>query len=81
MPIQRFIWTTHANNRCAERLIDHFAVERIVCERHDDRDINPGRADWLVRGLLIDGRRLEVIYDHPVGHDHKATRIVSVWDF
>ncbi len=43
--------------------------------------IPPAQADWLIYGLLADGRRFEVVYDHPHGADHAAMRIVSVWDF
>jgi hypothetical protein len=43
--------------------------------------IPPAQADWLIYGLLVDGHRFEVVYDHPHGADHAAMRIVSVWDF
>ena len=46
---------------------------------HDGRSRNDGRADWLVRGERLDGRRFEVIYDHPVGEISDRVRIVSIW--
>jgi hypothetical protein len=80
MPIKRFIWTDHAHHKCARRLLDRVAVEHAIRDGHTDRQINHGRADWLVGGLLADGRCFEVVYDHPHGADHEAVRIVSVWD-
>jgi hypothetical protein len=80
MPITRFIWTTHAQDKCAKRLLDRAAVERAVQDGHAEREINRGEADWLVKGLLPDGRRFEVVYDHRHGSDRSTARIVSVWD-
>jgi hypothetical protein len=80
MPIERFVWTIHAEDKLAKRLLDRSAVERAIRKGHTDRQINPGDAEWLINGLLADGRRFEVVYDHPHGNDHAAVRIVSVWD-
>lgn len=80
MAIERFIWTAHAEDRRNRRLLDRLELERAVRRGHADREINPGRAKWLIRGLLADGRRFEVVYDHPHGNDLYAVRIVSVWD-
>jgi hypothetical protein len=55
-------------------------VERAIRNGHAGRQINHGRADWLVHGLMVDGRSFEVIYDHPHRNDHAAVRIVSLWD-
>lgn len=79
MPIERFIWTTHAEDRRSERLIDRSDLERSIREGHADRQINRGRADWRIYGLLADGRHFEVVYDHPHDNDRAAVRIVSVW--
>ena len=46
-----------------------------------DKQVNRSRADWLIEGLLPDGRHFVVAYDHPHGLDRTAVRIVSVWDF
>jgi hypothetical protein len=81
MAIERFIWTTHAEKRRTERLLDRAELERAIRDGHANRHINRGRADWLIDGLLADGRRFEIVYDHPHGADHAAVRIVSVWDF
>jgi hypothetical protein len=81
MAIERFVWTIHAEDRRSQRLLDRSELERAIRDGHADRQINRGRADWLVGGLLVDGRRFEVVYDHPHGNDHAAVRIVSVWDF
>jgi hypothetical protein len=80
MPIERFVWTLHAEQKRAERLLDRVGVERAVRNGHPNRQINRGRADWLIHGLLVDGRRVEVVYDYPYGADHAAALIVSVWD-
>jgi hypothetical protein len=79
MPIARFIWTTHAEDRRTERLLDRFEIEHTIHDGHADRQINRGDADWRIYGLLADGRHFVVVYDHPHGTDHAAVRIVSVW--
>ncbi|HWX45298.1 MAG TPA: DUF4258 domain-containing protein [Solirubrobacteraceae bacterium] len=79
MSIERFIWTEHALDRCRRRWIDRADMERAVYRGHDERKHNDGEADWLVQGLAADGRRFALVYDHPVGHDHSAALIVSVW--
>lgn len=80
MPIERIRWTSHAEVRCRERLLDRAEVERVVRAGHAERRINRGEADWLVDGRMADGRRLEVVYDQPYGTDRAAALIVSVWD-
>jgi hypothetical protein len=80
MPIERFIWTVHAEDRRARRLLDRSELEYAIRHGHADRQINHGSADWLVHGL-VDGRRFEAVYDHPCGNDHGAVRIISVWDY
>lgn len=80
MAVERFIWTTHAEDRRSRRLIDRSAVEHTISTQHADREINAGDADWRVRGLLPDGRRFIVVYDHPANRDTKSVAIVSVWD-
>lgn len=81
MAIERFVWTTHAEKRRVDRLLDRFELERAIRNGHADRQIDRGEADWRIRGLLIDGRRFVIAYDHPRGSDHQAAVIVSVWDF
>jgi hypothetical protein len=81
MAIERFIWTFHAEDKRARRLLDRSELERVIRDGHTDRQINRGRADWRIYGLLVDGRRFAVVYDHPHGDDQVAVRIVSVWDF
>jgi hypothetical protein len=84
LPIERFIWTTHAEKRRTERLLDHSELERAIRDGHGDRQkigIPPTPADWRIYGLLADGRHFVIAYDHPHGSDHAAVRIVSVWDY
>ena len=81
MPIKRFIWTAHAEDRRTRRLLDRSALERTVRDGHAERQINRGHADWRVDGLLPDGRRCVVVYDHPYGTNNATARIVSVWDY
>lgn len=52
---------------------------RRVKDRHAKREVNDGRAEWLVSGETADGTAFEAIYDHPHGDDETAVRIVSVW--
>ena len=79
MAIERFVWTDHAQARLAERRLDAAEVERAISERHADREVNDGRAEWLVAGATDDGTKFEAIYDYPHGDDDAAVRIVSVW--
>ena len=81
MPIERFIWTAHAEERRAHRLLDRSELEHAIRNGHADRQINRGSAHWRIYGLLVDGRHFVAGYDHPCGNDHATVRIVSVWDF
>lgn len=81
MSIERFIWTTHAEDKCTRRLLDRVALEHAIAHRHTERKINRGEADWRIDGLLPDGRRFAVIYDHPHRTDRSTVRIVSAWDY
>jgi hypothetical protein len=84
MAIERFIWTHHAEGKHLRRLLDHSELERAIRDGHSDRrrmGIPPAPAEWRIDGLLADGRRFVVVYDHPHGADHTAVRIISVWDY
>jgi len=77
--IERFVWTEHAEMRLRQRRLDAAEVEQAVKEQHSEREVNDGRAEWLVSGQTADGTAFEAIYDHPHGNDEAAVRIVSVW--
>jgi hypothetical protein len=77
--IERFAWTEHACMRLAQRELDASQVEQAIRKGHAEREVNDGRAEWLVSGVLPDGTPFEAIYDHPHGADDAAVRIVSVW--
>jgi len=77
--IERFIWTDHAEDRLRERRLNASDVEQAIRERHSEREVNDGRAEWLVGGRTPSGVAFEAIYDHPHGDDDSAVRIVSVW--
>lgn len=79
MEIERFVWTDHAEDRLRERRLDASDVEQAIRERHSEREVNDGRAEWLVDGRTRAGVAFEAIYDHPHGEDDSAVRIVSVW--
>ena len=79
MEIERFVWTEHARMRLAERGLDATDVEQAIRNGHAEREVNDGRAEWLVSGVLPDGTAFEAIYDHPHGDDEAAVRIVSAW--
>lgn len=79
MDIERFAWTEHARMRLAQRGLDALDVEQAIKKGHAEREVNDGRAQWLVSGELDDGTPFEAVYDHPHGDDDGAVRIVSVW--
>lgn len=79
MEIERFVWTEHAEDRLRQRRLDASDVEEAIKDRHAEREVNDGRAEWLVSGETADGTAFEAIYDHPHGNDEAAVRIVSVW--
>ena len=79
MEIERFIWTEHAEMRIRQRRLDASDVEQAIKDRHSEREVNYGRAEWLVSGKTDDGTLFEAIYDHPHLDDHGAVRIVSAW--
>jgi uncharacterized protein DUF4258 len=77
--IERFVWTEHAEDRLRQRRLDAADVEQTIKERNSEREVNDGRAEWLVSGVTPDGVAFEAIYDHPHGDDEGAVRIVSAW--
>lgn len=79
MEIERFIWTEHAEDRIRQRRLDASDVEEAIKDRHAEREVNDGRAQWLVSGVTVGGVAFEAIYDHPHGDDEGAVRIVSAW--
>lgn len=79
MAIEHFIWTEHAEMRLDERRLTRSEVEQAIRDGHVNRQVNDGRAEWLVSGKTADGTAFEAIYDHPHGDEDAAVRIVSVW--
>jgi len=77
--IERFIWTEHAEDRLRQRRLNASDVEQAIVEHHAEREVNDGRAEWLIGGKTPQGIAFEAIYDHPHGSDENAVRIVSVW--
>jgi hypothetical protein len=77
--IERFVWTEHAEGRLRQRRLDASDVEQAIKDRHPEREVNDGRAEWLVSGETADGTAFEAIYDHPHGDDEGMVRIISVW--
>jgi hypothetical protein len=77
--IECFVWTDYARMRLDQRGLDAAEVERAIGDRHEERQTNDGRAQWLVAGTTAGGTAFEAIYDHPPGNDDAAVRIVSVW--
>ncbi len=74
MPIERLVWTLHAEERLDDRELTKDLVEQAIREGHPMRQINRGEADWRILA-----GRFVVIYDHPHGEDIGAVLIVSVW--
>jgi Domain of unknown function (DUF4258) len=79
MAIEHYVWTAHAQLRLGQRHLDRIEIEHAISESHDSREVNDGRAQWLVRGTMADGTPFEAIYDHPHGDDVDTVRVVSVW--
>jgi hypothetical protein len=72
--VPHFIWTDHALRRLDERGLTRERIAAAIRDGHPIRERNDGVADWRV-----DGGRFVVVYDHPVGDDYGAVRVVSVW--
>jgi Domain of unknown function (DUF4258) len=79
MAIQRFIWTEHAEKRLHQRQLGRDDVERAIRDGHGGRQINAGRADWLLSGKTAAGVPFEAVYDHPASSDESTARVVSAW--
>lgn len=79
MEIERFVWTEHAEMRLGQRRLNASDVQQAIRDSHVGRQVNDGRAEWLVSGKTADGTAFEAIYDHPHEDDESAVRIVSVW--
>jgi hypothetical protein len=65
--------------RIRERGLIRSEVEQVIEQRHGERAINRGRAQWRIAGPTPRDIQIVVIYDHPHGHDIGAVRIVSAW--
>lgn len=79
MPIERFVWTFHAEQQLDARHLTRDDVEQAIRDEHGNREANDGRADWLIVGLSAHGVPLEAVYDHPLGEDERTARVVSAW--
>jgi hypothetical protein len=79
MAIEHHVWTAHAQQRLQQRRLDRREIEQAISDGHDAREVNDGRAEWLVRGTTADGTPFEAIYDYPHRDDVETVRIVSVW--
>lgn len=67
MEIERFVWTEHAEDRLQQRRLNAVDVEKAIKTRHVEREVNDGRAEWLVGGVTPGGVAFEAIYDYPHG--------------
>ncbi|MGH2903515.1 MAG: hypothetical protein ACRDK7_08040 [Solirubrobacteraceae bacterium] len=79
MPIERFIWTTHAEDRLDDRHLTRGEVERAIRDGHSRRQLNYGEADWLLTTVTATRVPFEAVYDHPAHGNPATARIVSVW--
>ena len=79
MPIERFIWSTHAVDRLDDRHLTRGEVERAIRDGISHRQLNYGKADWLLAGITITGISFEAVYDHPAHGQPATARVVSVW--
>jgi hypothetical protein len=79
LPIERFIWTTHAEDRLDDRHLTRSEVERAIRDGLSHRQLNYGKADWLLAGITITGISFEAVYDHPAQGQPATARVVSVW--
>jgi hypothetical protein len=77
--IREIEWTIHARRRLRKRGASQADIEAAIYSEHVYRVRNPGDGDWLVRWVSGDGRRFEVVYDHPVYGDDSLARVVTVF--
>jgi hypothetical protein len=71
-------WTNHARRRLLSRRVSEAEVAVAIQSEHAYRVPNAGDGDWLVPWVSSDGRRFEVVYDHPVYGDRSLVRVVTV---
>jgi hypothetical protein len=70
----RVRWTDHAYVKAGLLGADRANIERAVIERHHERQVNPGPAQWrLMTGPWT------ILYNHPDGDDWTTARIVTLW--
>jgi hypothetical protein len=72
--IDRFVWTTHADERLLQRGLTRERVEGAIQALHPIREANDGEASWRV-----DAGTFIVVYEHPHADDGGAARIISAW--
>jgi len=54
-------------------------IEAAIQFEHAYRVRNAGDGDWVVPWTSSDGRRFEVVYDHPVYGDGTRVRVVTLF--
>ena len=67
-------WTQHALAKAERERFVPSDVEDALRDHHDERERNPGEADWL---LTVE--RLVIVYDWPVEDDAIRARVISLW--
>ena len=76
--IREIEWTDHALTRRTRRRISAEQVEAAIKTEHAFGEENPGRGDWRLTVVRPDGRRFQVIYDHPVDGDESRACVVTL---
>lgn len=79
--IREIQWTIHARRRLRNRRVSRAEIEAAIRSEHAYRVRNLGDGDWQVTWVRGDGRRFEVVYDHPVYGDDSLVRVVTVLRF
>lgn len=77
--IREIEWTIHARRRLLKRGVTQAEIEAAIHSEHAYREPNAGDGDWIVPWVDAAGRRLEVVYDHPVYGDDSLVRVVTVF--
>ena len=71
-------WTSHAEERRAERKVRKAQVDAAIEGEHNFREENLGDGNWRLPLLDRHGRPCAVIYNNPVDGDAEVARVITI---
>ena len=71
-------WTSHAEERCAERKVQRAQVDATIEAEHGFREENLGHGHWRLPLLDLGGDSCAVVYNNPVDGDPDVALVITI---